>query len=71
MTAERDQRMTETYIAVSDALARSPVPTYGVVMAKSPHLPRPFYLPQAPPQTAEQFRAALGRLGKLGIVKQN
>jgi hypothetical protein len=30
---------------------------------------RPSYLPDIPPQTVSQYRAALGKLGKLGIVK--
>ncbi len=32
---------------------------------------RPWYLPEVPPQTVGQYRAALGKLGKLGLVKVN
>jgi len=63
--------MTEVYAAVSDALRRTPVPTYGVVMDRVPDLPRPSYLPEVAPQTKGQYKAALGKLGKLGIVKAN
>ena len=69
MTEERRERMSETFIAVGDALRRSAVPTFGVVMGKMPDLPRPSYLPDAPPQTLSQYRNALAKFGKLGIVK--
>lgn len=69
MNQERRERMTETFVAVGDALRRSAIPTFGVVMDKMPDLPRPSYLPEMPPQTVGQYRAALAKLGKLGIVK--
>ena len=62
--------MTETFVAVHDALQRAAVPTFGVVMGKMPDLPRPSYLPEVPPQTVSQYRAVLARWTKLGIVKQ-
>lgn len=62
--------MTEVFVAVSDALRRSAVPTYGVVMERTPDLPRPAYLPHAPTQSVGQYRAALAKLGKLGIAKE-
>jgi hypothetical protein len=68
MSAESRDRMTETFIAVSDALRRVPIPTYPVMAPKAPE-GRPFYLPEAPAQTPGQYRAALAKLGKLGIVK--
>jgi hypothetical protein len=71
MNRERDERMTETFVAVHDALVRAPVPSYQVVMGKMPRLSRPSYLPQAPAQTPAQYTAALAKLGKLGIVKVN
>jgi len=61
--------MTETFAAVRDALSRAAVPVY--TPSKMPDLPRPWYLPEAPPQTVGQYRAALAKLGKLGIVKVN
>lgn len=70
MRAEQDDRMAETFIAVGDALRRSPVPTYGIVMERTPDLPRPAYLPPVPPQTPAQYRAALAKLGKLGIATE-
>jgi hypothetical protein len=70
MSREQRDRMTETFAAVRDALQRAAVPTYGVVMGKMPDLPRPWYLPEAPPQTVGQYRAALAKLGRLGIVKE-
>ena len=66
--------MSEMYAANLDALQRAVVPTYGVVMARLPDLPRPSYLadaPAAPPQSVAEYRAALAKLGKLGIVKAN
>lgn len=71
MTAERNARMTELFVAVGDALERSPVPTYGVQMPEGRRLSRPFYLPAVPQQTRAQYSVALAKLGKLGIVKQN
>jgi hypothetical protein len=70
MMREQRDRMTETFVAVGDALRRAAVPMYQVVMAKMPDLPRPWYLPAVPPQTPAQYTAALGKLGKLGIVKE-
>lgn len=70
MQEQRD-RMTEMFAAFSDALRRSVVPTYGVVLPRIPDLPRPSYLPEMPPQTEAAFRASLAKLGKLGIVKAN
>jgi hypothetical protein len=69
MNREQRERMTETFVAVGDALRRSAIPTYGVVMDKVPDLPRPSYLPEIPPQTVSQYRAVLARWTKLGIVK--
>jgi len=71
MTREQRERMTETYAAVSDALRRSPVPTYGIVMERAPNLPRPPYLPEIEPQTTSQYLAVLGKLSGLGMVKVN
>jgi len=70
MTREQRERMTETFVAVGDALRRVAVPMYQVVMARVPDLPRPWYLPAPPAQTPNQYRAALGKLGKLGILKE-
>ena len=70
MNAERRERMAETFVAVSDALRRSAVPTFGVVMGKMPDLPRPAYLPEVPPQTVAQFNAVLAKWSKLGLVKR-
>lgn len=69
MNHEQRDRMTETFAAVSDALRRSVVPTFGVVMDKMPDLPRPYYLPEMPPQTISQYRNVLAKWAKLGIVK--
>ncbi len=69
MNAERRERMTETFVAARDALERAAVATFGVVMERMPDRPRPAYLPELPPQTVGQYRAALAKLGKLGIVK--
>jgi hypothetical protein len=63
--------MTETFIAVRDALMRAVVPTYGVVVDRTPDLPRPAYLPDLPPQTRTEYLRALAKLGKLGVVKVN
>lgn len=60
--------MTEMLVAVSDALRRSAVPTYGVRMDRAPDLPRPSYLPEVR-QTVGQQQAAIGKLARLGIVK--
>jgi hypothetical protein len=68
MTREQRERMTETFVAVSDALRRSAVPTFAVATPKL-DFPRPWYLPEVPPQTVGEYRAALGKLGQLGIVK--
>jgi len=70
MNREQRDRMTETFVSVGDALRRSVVPVYQVEMRKTPDLARPFYLPAVPQQTASQYRAALGKLGALGIVKR-
>ena len=71
MTAEQRERMQETFVAVGDALRRAAVPMYQVVgMTAVKDLPRPWYLPEVPPQTVGQYRAALARLGRLGIVKE-
>jgi len=70
MSHEQRDRMTETFAAVRDALQRAAVPIYGVVMERMPDLPRPWYLPEVPPQTVGQYLAALAKLGKLGIVKE-
>jgi len=67
--ARRDQ-MTETFVAVHDALQRAAVPTFGIQMQRMPDLPRPSYLPEVPAQTVGQYRSALAKLGKLGIVKE-
>ena len=70
MNREQRARMTEMFVAFADALRRAAVPTYQVVMDRTPDLPRPFYLPEPPPQTVGQYRAALAKLGKLGMVKE-
>jgi hypothetical protein len=71
MNREQRDRMTETFAAVSDALRRSAVPMYQIVMDRAPNLPRPPYLPDVPAQTPAEYRAALAKLGRLGIVKVN
>lgn len=68
MTREQRDRMTETFVAVGDALRRTPIPTFAV-MAPKGDLRRPFYLPEAPPQTPGQYRSTLAKWAKLGIVK--
>jgi hypothetical protein len=70
MSREQRDRMAETFVAVYDALQRAPVPMYQVTLPKAPDLPRPGYLPPVPPQTPGQYRAALAKLGKLGMVKE-
>ncbi len=70
MNAERRDRMSETFVAVRDALERAAVPTFGIQMDRMPDLPRPSYLPAIPAQTVGQYRAALAKLGKLGIVTE-
>ena len=62
--------MTELYVAVSDALRRSPVMTIALALDSLPALPRPFYLPEVPPQTVPEYLAALAKLGALGIVRE-
>lgn len=69
MNAERRRRMTELFVAVRDALERAAVPTFQI-MAPTQRPPRPSYLPEAPAQTPAEYRAALAKLGALGIVKQ-
>jgi len=71
MSREQRDRMAETFVAVGDALRMTAVPTYGVVMGSIPKAKRPAYLPEVPPQTARQYEATLGRLGRLGLVKRN
>lgn len=72
MNRERRAHMTETFAAVSDAIRRSAMPVYHVVMQKVPDLPRPWYLPDLPPQTPAEYRMALAKLGRLGVrVKVN
>jgi len=60
MSQEQRARMTDTFVAVSDALRRSVVPTVALVMEHDPRadLPRPWYLPEAPPvpQVAQRGR---------------
>jgi hypothetical protein len=71
MSGDRRDRMAEVFTAVADALQRAPAPVYQVAVgARSLDLPRPAYLPPVPPQTPAQYRAALARLGRLGIVKE-
>jgi len=70
MNREQRDRLTETFVAVSDALQRSAVPTWPVAMDKAPQLPRPSYLPEVPPQTVGQYRAALRKLAGFGILKK-
>jgi hypothetical protein len=70
MNAEQRDHMTGTFVAVRDALQRAAVPTFGVVMDKMPDLPRPWYLPEIPPQTVSQYRGVLAKWTKLGIVKE-
>jgi hypothetical protein len=69
MSRERRERMTETFVAVSDALRRALVQTVAMSVDRLPDLPRPSYLPEVPPQTVGEYRAALGKLGRLGLVK--
>lgn len=71
MSREGRARMTETFVAVRDALQRSIVPTVAVSLPRLPDYARPWYLPEAPAQTPAQYGAALAKLGKLGIVKVN
>ena len=61
MTRERRDRMTEMYVTALDA----------EIALRVANPTRPWYLPETPPQTVGQYRAALGKLGKLGIVRQN
>lgn len=63
--------MSETFVAVYDALRRAVVPTVEVALPKIPRLERPSYLPEAPEQTLGEYRNALAKLGRLGIVKVN
>ncbi len=51
--------MTEMHIAMANALRWTS------------DMPRPWYLPEVPPQSVGEYRAALGKLGKLGLVKVN
>jgi hypothetical protein len=55
---ERRNHMTEAFVTVRDAqFWRS-------------DMPRPWYLPEVPPQTLSQYNAALAKFGKLGIVRR-
>lgn len=67
MNQEQRDRMTDTFVAVHDALQRAAVVTYQPT--KMPDLPRPWYLPEVPPQTVSQYRNVLAKWTKLGIVK--
>ena len=71
MTSEQRERMTETFVAVSDALRRSVVPTYQVDMKRAPNHPRPWYLPLLAPPSRAAGKAQMLRLGMLtpGSVK--
>ena len=62
--------MSESFVAVYDALMRAVVPTVAVAMPKMPTLPRPAYLPEAPPQSVTEYTAALAKLGRLGILRK-
>jgi len=70
MSHEQRDRMTETFAAVRDALERAAVATFEIRMDRMPDRPRPSYPPVMPPQTVGQYRAALAKLGRLGIVKE-
>ena len=76
MTREQRERMTETFASVRDAVRDGLYPLFALTVEpavrfqKMPDLPRPWYLPATPPQTVGQYRAALARLGRLGIVKE-
>jgi len=65
MTAEQRERMTETFVAVRDALLRAVVPTYMVDMKKAPNHPRPWYLPALGPPSKAAGKAQMMRLGML------
>lgn len=71
MTAEQRDHMTETFVAVRDALLRAVVPTYLVEMDKAPNHGRPWYLPPLAPLSRTAGRAQLLELGMLvpGSVK--
>lgn len=71
MTREQRDRMAESFVTVYDALQRAAVPTYMVSLRESPRLPRPRYLPDVPQQTPSEYRTALAKLGKFGILKAN
>jgi len=71
MTAEQRERMTETFVAVQDALRRSVVPTYTAEMKRAPNYGRPWYLPPLAPPSRAAGAAQMMRLGVLvpGSVK--
>ena len=48
-------RMTEMYATALDA----------EIAVRVANPARPWYLPEVPPQTVSQYRAALGKLGKM------
>ena len=54
--------MTETFVAVRDAIQRTAAPTYGVVLEQVPDLPRPWYLPEPPPTNKSQGAALMDAL---------
>ncbi len=68
---EQRLRMTELYVAVSDALRRSPVMTHLTRRRQPAPLPRPFYLPEVPPpRRSPSTSPRLAKLGTLGIVRE-
>lgn len=58
--------MTETFVAVQDALSRSLVPMVQMKVKEMPKLPRPWYLPEAAPsdpaKDLAKGRAQMARL---------
>jgi len=62
MNAERRERMTETFVAVRDALERAAVAMFPVVMEQMPDRPRPTYLPEIPPPSKAAARVQMDAL---------
>ena len=57
--------MTETFAAVRDALEHALVRSLWVSVKEIPKPARPWYLPETPPQTPLQYRAAIAKLAKI------
>jgi hypothetical protein len=63
--------MIELHVATSNALRGALVPVVQMSVKEMPTYPRPWYFPEVPPQTVGEYRAALAKLGKLGLVREN